>query len=206
MRWDMVHGSELELRELGEDDIDDFVRLSRRSFGFPTQPVPRPERLSAGSTRHGAFLGGRLVGQAFDLHDQQWWGGELLAAADLAGVATAPEVRGRGVATAVLRRLLEHARDRGAVVSALFPSIAAVYRRFGWVSAGRIDFVDLPTAALPSWPISDDLEVREGGPADLPAAHELYQRLAMTRNGMLNRTAERFRRDELPERVDGLTL
>lgn len=201
-------GPELELRELGEDDIPDFVRLSRRSFGFPAKPAPPPERLSGGVTQHGAFLAGRLVGQAFDLHDQQWWGGNLLDSADLAGVAVAPEARGHGVARTVIRRLLEHARDRGAVVSALFPTISSVYRRFGWAVAGSVDVIDMPTAALPSWPVVPQLEVREGGTADLAGMHDLYGRLAMARNGMLSRAEERFRRDreQLPEGVDGLTV
>lgn len=204
----VADGPAVELRDLGEDDIADFVRLSRRSFGFPATPRPQPEQMSPGTTVHGAFLGGRLVGQAADLHDRQWWGGNLLDAADLAAVATVPEARGRGVARLVIRRLLERAHERGAVVSALFPSISSVYRSLGWAMAGSVDTVDLPTGVLPSWPASDRLEVREGTKADLAGTHELYRRLAQARNGMLSRDEPRHRRerDEFPEGVDGLTV
>lgn len=202
-----VDGPDVELRELGEGDIADFVRLSRRSFGFPATPPPQPERLSGETTRHGAFLAGRLVGQAFDLHDRQWWGGDLVAAADVAGVAVAPEARGNGVARRLIRRLLEHAKDRGAVVSALFPTIATVYRQFGWAVAGSIDVVDMPTAALPTWPSPARVAVREGTAADIPATHALYRRIAATRNGMLSRDEERHRHgDQLPGGIDGLTV
>lgn len=203
----VADGPRVELRELGEDDIADFVRLSRRSFGFPATPRPEPEQMSPGTTVHGAFAGGRLVGQAADLHDRQWWGGNVLEAADLAAVATVPEARGQGVARMVIRRLLEHAHERGAVVSALFPSISSVYRRLGWAMAGSVDVVDVPTAALPDRP-SDRLEVREGTTADLAGTHRLYQRLARARNGMLSRDEERHlaERDHLPEGVDGLTV
>ncbi len=204
----VADGPTLELRELGVGDIADFVRLSRRSFGFPAQPAPPPQHLSPGATSHGAFLRGRLVGQAFDLHDQQWWGGNLLPAADLAAVATSSEVRGQGVARTVIRRLLERAHERGAVVSALFPSISSVYSRLGWIDAGSIDTVDMPTTALPTWRAPEHLEVRDATDADLAGTHALYRRLAMARNGMLSRDEERHRHEHetVPEDLDGITV
>src|SRR5262249_31712826 len=42
----------------------------------------------AGVTRYGAFdPAGRLIGKANDLHHQQWWGGGILSAADIGGLA-----------------------------------------------------------------------------------------------------------------------
>jgi predicted acetyltransferase len=203
-----VDGSELELRDLTDGDIAEVTRLGRRSFGFPATERPAPDHLPVGQTSHGAFLGGRLVGQAFDLHDQQWWGGRLLDSADLAGVAVAAEVRGRGVARMLMGRVVEHARARGAVVSALFPSISTVYRTFGWARAGSVDDVEMPTSALPSWPLPAHLVVREALPEDIAGVHELYRRVARARNGMLSRDEARFEiaDDELPSGVDGITV
>jgi predicted acetyltransferase len=203
-----VDGSELELRELTDGDVAEVTLLTRRSFGFPATERPDPDHLPTGQTNHGAFLGGRLVGQAFDLHDQQWWGGRLLGSADLAGVAVAPEARGRGVARALVGRFLEHARDRGAVVSALFPSISTVYRTFGWARAGSVDVVEMPASALPSWQLPPHLVVQEARPEDIPGVHELYRRVARARNGMLSRDEVRFEvaDDELPSGVDGITV
>lgn len=197
---------DLELRDLTDADIADVFLLNRRAFGFPATERPLPEHLSG--PVHGAFVGGRLVGAAFDLEDQQWWGGRLLAAADLAGVAVAPELRGQGVARALIARLLAHARERGAAVSALFPTVATVYRSLGWVSAGSLDTIALPTATLPHGPLPAGVSVREGSGADLPAMDEVYRRIAVAGNGMLSHTVKRFELPpgELPRGVDGVTL
>jgi predicted acetyltransferase len=203
-----VDGPELVFRELGDSDIAEVTKLSRRSFGFPATEQPFPDHFPGDQSGVGAFLSGRLVGQAIDLHDQQWWGGNLLSAADVAGVAVAGEIRGRGVARSLMTKVLESARDRGAVISALFPSISTVYRTFGWARAGSVDVVELPTAALPTWQLPPHLEVREALPEDMPGVHEMYRRIARARNGMLSRDEERYEiaDDELPRGVDGITV
>ncbi|HKN97907.1 MAG TPA: GNAT family N-acetyltransferase [Pseudonocardiaceae bacterium] len=192
----------LHLRELDPADAAASHLLSRRSFGFHPHDESEP-RLPEHATNHGAFVDGRLVGQAIDLHDSQWWGGRLVGAADIAGVAVAAEVRGQGVARVLIGRLLATARERGAVISALFPSIATVYRRLGWASVGSVDKWSVPALALPRTGVAG-LTVRDGTDADLPAAHEVYRAVAATGNGMLSRDAPRHHGPL--DRADGLTL
>jgi predicted acetyltransferase len=203
-----MRADRLELRELVDADIDAAARLGWRAFGFPTTETPLPRHLPPGTVRYGAFLGGRLVGRAHDHVDRQWWGGREVESSGIAGVAVAAEARGGGVARGLIGTLLERARERGAAVSALFPSISTVYRALGWASVGRVDTFALPTTALPHGPVPDGLEVREGTAADLPACHQLYRGFAVANNGMLSRDTERFRLPDgvLPPRVDGLTL
>lgn len=196
----MTHS--LELRDLTPEDAPASQRLGRRSFGFHPGGESEP-RLPEGATNHGAFVDGRLVGQAIDLHDSQWWGGRPVGSADIAGVAVAAEARGQGVARALIGRQLAGARERGAVVSALFPSISTVYRRLGWVSVGSVDVWSVPTLALPSTGVAG-LTVRDGTDADLPAAREVYQAVAASGNGMLTRDGPRHHRPL--EHADGLTL
>ncbi|MEU4474883.1 GNAT family N-acetyltransferase [Micromonospora sp. NPDC023888] len=183
----------VHVRELNLADLDAAWELGRFAFGSTSE---RPASTSVevpGMTRHGAFDdSGRLIGKAVDLHHDQWWSGRAVPAADVAGVAVAPEARGRGVARALLTALLRGARERGAVVSALYPTVAAPYRACGWEAAGVLRTVDLTTAALPRHRPSPDLAVRAGTPADLPAVADLYERVARYRNGMLTRRGELF--------------
>lgn len=199
----------VHVRELSTDDLDAAWELGRFAFGSTSERSPSTTVAVPGMTRYGAFDGsGRLVGKAVDLHHDQWWSGRAVSAADVAGVAVAPEARGRGVARAMLTALLRGARERGAAVSALYPTVAAPYRACGWETAGVLRSVDLATAALPRHRSSPDLVVRAGTVADLPAVADLYERVARHRNGMLTRQGELvdfFAADRgLPG--DGLTL
>ncbi|SCF23225.1 Predicted acetyltransferase [Micromonospora purpureochromogenes] len=197
------------VRELTVDDLTDAWHLGRRAFGSDPQPTPHATVAVPGLTRYGAFDDtGRLLGKAVDLHHEQWWSGRAVPAADVAGVAVAPEARGRGLARALLTGLLRGAHDRGAAVSALFPTVTAPYRACGWDVAGVMRTVDVPTVALPRHRPAPHLSVRAGGPADMPAVVALYERLARDRRGLLTRRGDLFdphtTADTLP--FDGLTL
>ncbi|MDG4797706.1 GNAT family N-acetyltransferase [Micromonospora sp. WMMD1082] len=192
-----------DVRELTPDDLADAWQLGRLAFGADPQPPPPPR--TTGRTAYGAFdPAGNLIGKAADLHDDQWWTGRAVPAADVAGVAVAPEARGTGVARALLRTLLRGAHDRGAAISALFPTTPAPYRACGWEITGQLRTLDLPTATLPRHRTDPALTVRAGTTADLPATAELHRRVAHHRNGLLTRTHPRFTTGELP--YDGLTL
>ncbi|MEW2427514.1 GNAT family N-acetyltransferase [Micromonospora sp. NPDC047644] len=197
----------VHVRELTADDLDAAWELGRFAFGSdPQRPAPAPVPVP-GLTRYGAFDdSGRLVGKAVDLHHDQWWSGRAVPAADVAGVAVAPEARGRGVARALLSALLRGARDRQAAISALYPTVAAPYRACGWEAAGVLRTVDLATAALPRHRPAAHLTVRAGTPADLPAVDALYERVTRHRNGMLTRRGELFDAADRALPGDGVTL
>jgi len=205
-----MRAAEVMVRELGPDDVEAAWQLGRLAFGGTAVPPPN-QPTPSGLTRYGAFdPTGRLVGKAVDLHHEQWWGGRRVDAADVGGVAVLPEARGRGVAGTLLRELLRGARARGAAVSALFPTVTAPYRHSGWEVAGALRAVDLPAVALPRHRPAADLSVRTGGPEDLPAIADLYERIARHRCGLLTRRGGLFDQDlapgALPDGVDGLTL
>jgi predicted acetyltransferase len=200
---------DLVVRELGDDDMAAASELGRLAFGGgPPRPgpaevgLPRPAR-----TGWGAFdPSGRLVGKAVDVHHDQWWAGRRVAAADVAGVAVVPEARRAGVARRLLRALLAGARDRGAAVSALYPTASAVYRAGGWAVAGAARIVDIRTADLVAFRPEPGLTVRAGSPGDLAAVHGLYTAIARHRHGLLTRDARPDPVDVLPDGADGLTL
>ncbi|MGY1701361.1 GNAT family N-acetyltransferase [Geodermatophilus sp. SYSU D00766] len=81
------------------------------------------------------------------------------------------------MARALLTDLLARGRERGAAVSALYPTVSAVYRRLGWEVVGALQRADLDTASLPSAPVPG-VDVRPGEPADLAVLDALYETVA----------------------------
>jgi predicted acetyltransferase len=98
----------------------------------------------------GAYDDGRLVSMAGELHFRQWFGGRSLPMSGIFGVATEPERRSSGLATACVRSLLERARDRGDPLSALYPAVLRPYRRLGYELAGTFTKHRLSLEAIPA--------------------------------------------------------
>ncbi len=198
------------IRPLATDDLPAAWELGRLAFGGPAEPPPQALRPVDGVCRLGAFDDtGNLVGKITDLAHEQWWGGRRVPAADVAGVAVRPESRGGGLARALLTDLLARARERGAAVSALYPTVTSVYRSMGWEVTGVLGAADLDLAALPRARDVGRVRLRPGGPGDLPAITDLYEAVARTRDGMLTRRGGVFaapHEHRLPEGVDAITL
>jgi predicted acetyltransferase len=146
----------------------------------------------------------------------QFFGGRSVPMLGIAGVATAPEARGRGVARAMMRAALREARDEGWPISALYASTHSLYRQVGYEQAGVRFQVSVPIhrIAAPDAPANPQAgagasgdprptatlgEVFGGGgvggvggvrpltEADEPAVREIYRRFAACFDGMLDR-------------------
>lgn len=139
---------------------------------------------------------GRLVAKAVDREQGHWFGGRVVPASGVAGVAVAAEVRGTGLARTVLTRLLAGARDRGAVISTLFDTIPFPYRRLGWEEVGALTQLALPTMALTVVKPTSDVTLRPATERDVPAIHELYRTVARSSAGMIERSGPLF--DQTP--------
>jgi predicted acetyltransferase len=198
------------VRELTRDELPAAWQMGRLAFGGAAEPPPRMLREDDRMLRYGAFDGaGRLVGKITDhLHDQ-WWAGRVLPAAGISGVAVRPESRGGGVARAMLAAVLASARERGAAVSALYPTVSAVYRASGWEVAGVLGAADLDTASLPRPRQLAGVDVRPGDAGDLDLVTDLYERIARTRTGLLTRRGGYFDdrpTEGLPDGVDAVSI
>jgi predicted acetyltransferase len=196
---------EVIVRRIDVGDTAAVNELSHLAFGTGRDP----NRALSPTTRWGVFDGdGRLMAKATDRTHQHWFGGTTVPASGVAGVAVAPEARGRGLAGLVLRRLLTEARGNGAAIATLFRTAPALYRRLGFEHAGTLNWYTTPTLALAGLRVPDGMTLRAAGAADVPTISELYRDIARTRNGMLERSGPLFVND--PERylraVDGITL
>ena len=159
-----------------------FGRLSegqRAAWGGKTEPDVREGRLL------GAFDGSRLVAMA-RFHDMlQCWHGRAIPMAGVAGVAVAPEERGRGVGRRLMTALLETIAARDYPLAALFPTTFPIYRSLGWEVAGTSYEAVFPASALrslasPGRGGGDPAAVsgvRRAGPGDAPQVREVIRRV-----------------------------
>lgn len=184
---------EPEIRILeSEDDLRAALALFRTAMvGLPAGP-PIPDgrigdHLEPGRT-HGAFVDGTLVGTVDATSGTLVLpGGRRVPHAGVTHVGVLPTHTRRGIVTALMRRQLRDARDRGDVVASLRASEATIYGRFGYGIASstvRIE-VDVRRAALRR-------TVPTGGPVRLGSFPDTWE--------LLERTYSR----NLPDRPGGI--
>ena len=116
---------------------------------------------------------GRLVGSskryALLLRDA---GGAPLRTVGIGAVFTAPEARGKGVASEMVGAMLEEARGLGYAAGLLYSDIEpAYYERLGFVALPARDFV-VPSRALDA---KDALPLRRAEDRDLPQMLRWYE-------------------------------
>ena len=96
-----------------------------------------------------ALEGEEVVAVAGEFRFDQWFGGRPIGCSGIWGVATLPEHRLGGLATACIRALLDRARERGMPITALYPAVLTPYRRMGYEIAGVFIRHRVPLEALP---------------------------------------------------------
>lgn len=127
------------LRVLGSDDVDELTELLGQIDEFSkschdSEKLKKDKllNLSHGGIIWGAFSGGKLVSTAAITAPSS-------VSAMVVSVATNPEYRGRGLATAVVSALCEDCFSRGKKFLCLFydnPAAARIYKRIGFKDVG----------------------------------------------------------------------
>ena len=192
----------MEIRRLTEDDTDSMRRQFVEAFGGFDPPDPPVPLHAEGKAWWGAFVDGRLAATALDRACASWFGGPPVPTAGIGGVTVAPEHRGTGLLAPLLTRLLDAARDRGAVVSTLYATSPGIYRRLGYEAVTTLDDVRVPTAGLA---VGGSTAVRRATEDDAEAIRAVHDRAVAREHGPLRRRGPLF--SEPPTlRVSGVSL
>lgn len=171
----------IQMRPAGEADRQSVASLLDLAFNMRRNAVDIQEL----HRRLCAFDGDRPVASAKSIDYDQWFGGQRVPCAGIAGVAVLPEYRGQGLASAVVRTVLREERARGRAISALYPTATALYRSLGYEFGGlRLQF-RAPIADLPAYRVRGGSagEVRQMEAKDLDKVMSCFSLFASAHNG-----------------------
>ena len=177
-------------RGIAEDEHGAVASLLMLSFGRLDQAGAYQER-----TRPEDFrvleVGGELA-SVLELHRLgQWWLGRRVPSAQVFSLATAPTHGGRGHAQALLRGLLHELHGQGVPTVTLFASTLALYRRVGFECAGTWTRYQARAEHLPRG--TGPYRARQLDLDDLETVRGVYDRVAPTRHGALDRDERAWR-------------
>jgi predicted acetyltransferase len=130
---------------------------------------------------------GKLAGGLGIMNMAQWFGGKSVPTAGITAVGVAPEFRGGGAASALLKKTLEEIHENGTPISTLFPSTLTVYRRSGYERAGVSMVYLLPTKEIDVR--SRELDIVEADSSNREDIFLTYNARAVVTSGNLDRPA-----------------
>jgi predicted acetyltransferase len=130
---------------------------------------------------------GRIAAGLCFIRMGQWVGGVRVPSVGLSAVGVAPNCRGSGVGSALLRRALEELHAEGAPLAVLYPSSLRFYRRSGFERAGQRITYELPLAAIDVDERS--LELAPFDASQYEEVYQIYERRARRSSGNLDRPA-----------------
>ncbi len=198
-------------RLLTADDFHQSLRLGLEAFGEPPAgtPLPTPEGFPRpGRHTWGTFEDGELVALVVGSEFGSWFHGAEVPTCGVGGVTVVAERRGNGFLRALFAAMLDEARDRGEVLSTLFPTAPGIYRRLGYEIVGSYDTVAVPTALLAGVAEPAGVTTRRARLEDVPAVRATYDVWAAAQSGTLTRRSAAFPAtdEELLESCTALTL
>lgn len=124
-----------EIRRLREDEIDAHLAISQFAFQYEIakNDLDQAKKDVVVDHIHGFFVDGQMAANLTILPLATYVNGHPVAMGGIAGVATWPEHRRRGMVAKLLRHSLNVMKEQGSLVSMLAPFSFAFYNRFGWV-------------------------------------------------------------------------
>ena len=177
----------MDIREITEADFDSAFYLSSQAFAEGTRDDSRMRDPNRGA-RHGWGVWDEdgLQSSAYALYLENYMGERsIVSLGGVAGVTCHAAKRGRGYANACLLHLLGTMRDKGQVVSTLFPFHWGFYQTLGWDWVGKDAIVKVPAHLLPNSPETE--LVRAGKESDRAGINACYERYSKGYRGMVVR-------------------
>jgi predicted acetyltransferase len=194
-----------EIRLLAAEDVDAYVTITVNAYpGFEMEAAATKERIRERTlaslaeenrrTTHlwGVFEGSALLG-IFRLHDFEMnFRGRLVPVGGLGGVAVGLAHKKQRVAYEIVQFFLEHYRQRGVFLTALYPFRTDFYKKMGFGYGAKLNEYRVPPAALPRDGARERVRLLTAG--DATAVHAFYQHHLQQQPGMMAKEEKEFAR------------
>lgn len=183
---------EIAIRQATLDDLDAVAHL--RMLGFGGSEASHRTDLENNpryNYRHVilAEVEGKPAGTAMAFPTQMWISGVPLQMGAVAAVTTHPDFRGRGIASAMMQRLLENMAQNGMSISVLFPMVHSIYKQCGYAPAAVWHAYSIKPDNLPVF--NEANRVRLFKMEDLSTVRSIY------RGGQLSQADGRLTRSSM---------
>ncbi len=129
--------------------------------------------------------GGKLAGGMGIVPMGQWFGGSSVPTGAVTSVGIAPEFRGAGAASTLMKSALDEIHEEGWPLSTLFPSTLNFYRHAGYERAGVKVVYEMPTSAIDVG--SRELDIVEVDDSSHEDIYITYNARAQSTSGNLDR-------------------
>lgn len=191
-----VGAEAFELRQLGEEDFEEFEALLRYAFQVSTSEMARigwsdmemkQSKMPIFEASHvmGWFYKGHLASQIVIYPMEVNIQGEICKMGGITGVATYPEYTGRGLIHSLIGKSLEYMRSQQQVISYLCPYSIPLYRKHGWeIVSDKMTFAIKDTQLPKRHPVDGQIERVDIECEDL---HRVYKYFALQEHGALIR-------------------
>lgn len=194
--------SDRVIRAPHESERDQVATLLATSLNVPRDAALARAHLYPLEDIRCVVVDGEIVSTAGEFRFDQWFAGRALPCSAVWGVATLPEHRGAGMASASTVALLRDARRRGAVVSSLFPAVIQPYRSIGYEMAGTFTKHRIAIDAIPEQPRDALAPVLFDIDRDLSGVRAAYRTFVSRHTGPVEPTSDEYWVERIVARTD----
>jgi len=171
-------------------DRERFVKIIASAYVIPQESVCHALDSFQQSDIRTLYHRDLLIGALGMLPAGQYFAGQSVSMTGVSSVAIAPEFRGKGAASHLMRSLLTELSNQKVAISTLYPALPRLYRQFGYQFAGGNYTWQMPTAQIQFKQklTNPQINIREISP-DLELLESLYTRQAKLNSGYIVRNA-----------------
>ncbi|TYR77650.1 GNAT family N-acetyltransferase [Rossellomorea vietnamensis] len=182
----------MTIKRLDKQYYDETLNLSMYAFQYkiPEEELEKRYKQLDSHELYGIEIEDKLAAKLHLLSLGVFLGDTEYKMGGIAGVATYPEYRRKGLVKDLLTFTLERMREKGQTLSMLHPFSIAFYRKYGWELFAQLKKVKVPKAELKMFePVSGTIKRfnKDTYPNKL---EEVYRQYAKGHSGMLARDSE----------------